>query len=119
MKRTIVLTVGLITLSVIMGRNFAQSSPAAKLATLAPPTNVRVEAGENAIKVMWGASPDEAGYGFDGPFHSFLQETIPCQLRHEHPEPNATCTKCGNHWTCPTSRTNITSVWFVKFACWK
>ncbi|MGH7450890.1 MAG: fibronectin type III domain-containing protein [bacterium] len=53
-------------LSAILWGNFAQSFPAVKPAKLSPPTNVRVEAGENAIKVMWDASPDEAGYDFAG-----------------------------------------------------
>ncbi len=66
MKRTIALGVGLIMLSVVLWMSFAQSSPAVKLAKLAPPTNVRVEAGENAIKVMWDASLDEAGYDLAG-----------------------------------------------------
>lgn len=66
MKRTIVLIVSLIALSAFLWIRFAQSSPATKLAKLAPPTNVRVEAGENAIKVSWDASPDEADFELDG-----------------------------------------------------
>jgi hypothetical protein len=53
-------------LSAVLWSNFAQSSPAVKLAKLAPPTNVRVEAGENAIKVLWDASSDEADHTLAG-----------------------------------------------------
>jgi hypothetical protein len=66
MKRTMVLGASLMMLSAILWMSFAQSSPAVKLAKLAPPTNVRVEAGENAIKVLWDASPDEADYTLAG-----------------------------------------------------
>jgi len=60
MKHTIVLVASLMLLSAFLWIGFAQSSPSTKLTKLAPPTNVRVEAGENAIKVSWDASPDEA-----------------------------------------------------------
>jgi hypothetical protein len=53
-------------LSAVLWMSFAQSSPTLKLAKLAPPTNVRVEAGVNAVKVLWNASPDEAGYDLAG-----------------------------------------------------
>ena len=66
MKRTIVLAVGVMMLSAVPARSFAQGSPATKLVKLAAPTNVRVEAGENAIKVRWDASPDEANYELAG-----------------------------------------------------
>ncbi|MGH7597595.1 MAG: fibronectin type III domain-containing protein [bacterium] len=66
MKRTMVLGASLIMLSAVLWRNFAQSSPTVQPAKLSPPTNVRVETGENAIKVIWGASPDEASDDFAG-----------------------------------------------------
>jgi len=43
-----------------------QSSPSAKTVGLAPPTNIRIDAGENAINVIWDASPDEAQNDFAG-----------------------------------------------------
>jgi hypothetical protein len=66
MKRTTVLAVSLTILSVFLWIGLAQSSPSWTLAKLAPPTNVRVEAGENAIKVSWDASPDEGGRDLAG-----------------------------------------------------
>ncbi len=66
MKCKMILGVGLMMLSAALWSNFAQSFPAVKLAKLAPPTNVRVEAGENAIKVLWDASSDEANHTLAG-----------------------------------------------------
>ncbi len=66
MKRTIVVVVSLMLLSGFLWMPFAQSSPSTKLTKLAPPTNVRVEAGENAVKINWDASPNEADYGLAG-----------------------------------------------------
>lgn len=66
MKCKMILGASLIMLSAVLWKNFAQSSPAVKPATLAPPTNVRVEAGENAIKVLWDASSDEADHTLAG-----------------------------------------------------
>lgn len=57
MKRTLI---SLMMLSAFLWINFAQNSPSTRLAKLAPPTNVRVEAGENAVKISWDPSPDEA-----------------------------------------------------------
>jgi hypothetical protein len=44
----------------------AQSSPVAKLTKLAPPADVRVEAGANAIKVNLDSSPDKGDREFAG-----------------------------------------------------
>lgn len=66
MQRTIVLGLGLMVLSAVLWSNFAQSSPTVSPAKLAPPTNVRVEAGENAIKVLWDASLNEVDHTFAG-----------------------------------------------------
>jgi hypothetical protein len=66
MKRTIVLGASLMMLWAVLWMSFAQGSPTVKIAKLAPPTNVRLEAGENAIKVLWDASSDEADYNLAG-----------------------------------------------------
>ena len=66
MKRKIVFSLGLMMLCVLLWSNFVQSFPAVKAAKLAPPINVRVEAGENAIKVMWDAGSDESDYNQAG-----------------------------------------------------
>lgn len=66
MKRAIVLSLGLMMLYFVLWSNFAQSSPAVKAVKLAPPTNVRLEAGDNAIKVLWDAGSDEADYNQAG-----------------------------------------------------
>jgi hypothetical protein len=66
MKYTSILVVSLMLLSGFLGTRFAQGEPLTKLAKLAPPMNVRVDAGENAIKVVWDPSPDEANYELAG-----------------------------------------------------
>jgi hypothetical protein len=66
MTYLIVIHVRLILLSAFLWISASQSAASAKLAKLVPPTNVRVEAGENAIKISWDASPDESGSELDG-----------------------------------------------------
>ncbi|MBN1464760.1 fibronectin type III domain-containing protein [candidate division KSB1 bacterium] len=59
-------TICLVLMAITLWTNRIESSPPAKSANVAPPTNVRVEPGENAIAVMWDASPDEANGMFSG-----------------------------------------------------
>lgn len=49
---------GIIILSILLSGRAAANTPFARLA---PPNNVSVEVGANAIRVRWDASPDEAG----------------------------------------------------------
>ncbi len=66
MKTMMIWAIVLMLLHTVPSRSFAQSSPAVKISKLAPPTNVRVEAGQYAVKVRWDASPDEADYELAG-----------------------------------------------------
>jgi hypothetical protein len=66
MTPAMIVAVVLMLPSTAPSRCFAQSSDPMKVAKLAPPTNVRVEAGEHAVKVRWDASPDEANYELAG-----------------------------------------------------
>ncbi len=95
MKRTIVSGVGLMILSAMLWMSFAEGSPTVKLAKLAPPTNVRVEAGENAMKVMWDASPDEAGYELAG-YNIYFDTQSSALLSPDH-LPNAVQIRKGVH----------------------
>ena len=66
MKNVTNWSICLIMMGVTLWTNRLESYPPAKTANLAPPTNVRVEPGENAIAVMRDASPDEANSIFSG-----------------------------------------------------
>jgi hypothetical protein len=85
-KQTLILGLGVTMLNAVPSRSFAQKPAAMKLAKLAPPTNVRVEAGANAIKVLWDAGPDEANYELVGYNVYFANESLaplpPDQLPH-------------------------------------
>ena len=65
-KHTIVFGVGLTIVSVVLSWSYAQGSGREKIAKLAPPTSVRVAAGENAAEVTWDPSPDGAKYELAG-----------------------------------------------------
>jgi hypothetical protein len=58
--------IGFVILGAVLWISVSQSFSAAKIVNLAPPTNIRVEPGENAIAVMWDASPEEATSHFAG-----------------------------------------------------
>jgi hypothetical protein len=87
MKRTKVLGVSLMMLCVVVCKSFAQSSSTVKTPTPVPPTNVRLEAGENAIKVLWDAGSDESDYNLAGYNVYFDTKSLallsPDQLPHE------------------------------------
>lgn len=76
MKTKLILSLGLVVLVALGGRPNVQAGPGEKLAPLAPPTNIRVEAGANAMKVMWDASTDEAGYMLAGYNVYFSHEAL-------------------------------------------
>lgn len=86
MKPSMILASVSMLLSAVPLMSFAQNSPTVKIAKLAPPTNVRVETGENAMKVRWDASPDEADYelaGYNVYFHTESSALFaPGQLPH-------------------------------------
>lgn len=87
MKHVIVISLGLMMFCLVLWSNFAQSTPAVKAAELAPPMNVRLETGDNAIKVLWDAGSDEADYNQAGYNIYFdtksLARLSPDQLPHE------------------------------------
>ncbi|MGH7496321.1 MAG: fibronectin type III domain-containing protein [bacterium] len=86
LKQTLILGLGMTMLNAVIPGSVAQNVPATKPAELAPPTNVRVEAGEHAMKVRWDASPDEANYELAGYNVYFATESLallwPGQLPH-------------------------------------
>jgi hypothetical protein len=87
MKSAMILAVGFVLLGAASSSSFAQSSPTVNISKFAPPTNVRVEAGQYAIKVSWDASLDEANYKLAGYNVYFDTQPsallVPNQLPHE------------------------------------
>ena len=59
-------SIGLIMLYTVLFLSIATTFSSEKTVKLAPPANIQLEAGENAIAVIWDASPDEAKSYFSG-----------------------------------------------------
>ncbi|NUO82219.1 fibronectin type III domain-containing protein [candidate division KSB1 bacterium] len=66
MKTRLVFNLVLLTFCTLASRGIGLATADVRLAKLAPPTNVRVEAARNAVKVTWEASTDEASYMLAG-----------------------------------------------------
>lgn len=66
MKTKPVLSLVLLTFCTLALPGARLAAVEVRLAKLAPPTNIRVEAGRNAIKVIWEASADEANFNLAG-----------------------------------------------------
>lgn len=86
LKLTLVLGLGLNMLNAISPGSVVQSVPATKPAKLAPPNNVRVEAGAHAVKVMWDASPAEAGNELAGYNVYFATASLALLAPHQLPK---------------------------------
>ncbi len=76
MKIKLLLKLGFLLFFVLGLQDHVRAAGGERLTKLAPPTNIRVEAGKNVIKVIWDASTDQASYMLAGYNIYFSEEAL-------------------------------------------